>query len=231
MTPVPRHQSAHPDLGQPGWTLTLYAVWAGEMLALIGFSSRVPFLPFFLGDLGVTDVDNQLLWSGGINAVGAAAMALTAPLWGLLADRYGRKPMLLRGLFGGAIVVALMGFSTAPWQLVALRVAEGTLTGTVAAATALIATSAPKPRLGYALGMVQTAVFAGAAGGPLLGGIAYDSLGPRGTFLLAGAMLGSGGGVGPRLFWGGAGGPGGPPPPRARRPAGPPAPRPRPFFL
>jgi DHA1 family multidrug resistance protein-like MFS transporter len=57
----------------------------------------------------------------------------------------------------------------------------------------LIATSAPKPRLGYALGMVQTAVFAGAAGGPLLGGIAYDSLGPRGTFLLAGAMLGSGG--------------------------------------
>jgi DHA1 family multidrug resistance protein-like MFS transporter len=86
-----------------------------------------------------------------------------------------------------------MGFATAPWQLVALRVAEGTLTGTVAAATALIATSAPKPRLGYALGMVQTAVFAGAAGGPLLGGIAYDRLGPRATFWLAGAMLGSGG--------------------------------------
>src|SRR3954454_8650517 len=193
MTSVAGHQPADADVGQPGWKLTLYAVWAGEMLALIGFSSRVPFLPFYLGDLGVTDVDNQLLWSGGINAAGAAAMALTASLWGLLADRYGRKPMLLRGLFGGAIVVALMGLATAPWQLIALRIAEGTLTGTVAAATALIATSAPKPRLGYALGMVQTAVFAGAAGGPLLGGIAYDSLGPRGTFLLAGAMLGSGG--------------------------------------
>jgi DHA1 family multidrug resistance protein-like MFS transporter len=101
--------------------------------------------------------------------------------------------MLLRGLFGGAIVVALMGFATAPWQLVALRVAEGTLTGTVAAATALIATSAPKSRLGYALGMVQTAVFAGAAGGPLLGGFAYDVIGPRATFWLAGAMLGCGG--------------------------------------
>jgi DHA1 family multidrug resistance protein-like MFS transporter len=193
MTSVAGHPSAEPDVGQPGWKLTLFAVWVGEMLALIGFSSRVPFLPFYLGELGVSNVDDQALWAGGVNAAGAAAMALTAPLWGILADRYGRKPMLLRGLFGGAIVVALMGFATAPWQLIALRIAEGTLTGTVAAATALIATSAPKPRLGYALGMVQTAVFAGAAGGPLLGGIAYDSLGPRGTFLLAGAMLGTGG--------------------------------------
>jgi DHA1 family multidrug resistance protein-like MFS transporter len=72
-------------------------------------------------------------------------------------------------------------------------VLEGTLTGTVAAATALIATSAPKRRLGYALGMVQTAVFAGAAAGPLFGGYAYDSIGPRATFVLAGAMLFCGG--------------------------------------
>ena len=71
--------------------------------------------------------------------------------------------MLLRGLFGGAGVVVMMGFASAPWQLLGLRVLEGMLTGTVAAATALIATSAPKRRLGYALGMVQTAVFAGAA--------------------------------------------------------------------
>ena len=67
------------------------------------------------------------------------------------------------------------------------------LTGTVAAATALVATSAPKPRLGYALGMVQTAVFAGAAAGPLFGGFAYDRIGPRATFVLAGAMLFCGG--------------------------------------
>ena len=132
-----------PDAGQPGWNVTLYAVWAGQLLALIGFSSRAPFLPFYLGDLGVTDVAGQALWSGAINAAGAGAMALTAPIWGLLADRYGRKPMLLRGLFGGAVTVALMGFAIAPWQLLALRMLEGALTGTVAAATALVATSAP----------------------------------------------------------------------------------------
>jgi MFS transporter, DHA1 family, multidrug resistance protein len=181
------------DAGQPGWNVTLYAVWAGQLLALIGFSSRVPFLPFYLGDLGVGDVSGQALWSGAINAAGAAAMAITAPIWGLLADRYGRKPMLLRGLFGGAGVVVLMGFASSPWQLLGLRVLEGILTGTVAAATALIATSAPKQRLGYALGMVQTAVFAGAAAGPLFGGYAYDRIGPRATFVLAGAMLFCGG--------------------------------------
>src|SRR5829696_1630162 len=125
------------DAGQPGWNVTLYAVWAGQLLALIGFSSRVPFLPFYLGDLGVGDVSAQTLWSGAINAAGAAAMAITAPIWGLLADRYGRKPMLLRGLFGGAGVVVMMGFASSPWQLLGLRVLEGILTGTVAAATAL----------------------------------------------------------------------------------------------
>ncbi len=184
---------ADPDAGQPGWNATLYAVWAGQVLALIGFSSRVPFLPFYLGDLGVSDVAGQTLWSGAINAAGAGAMAITAPIWGLIADRYGRKPMLLRGLFGGAFVVALMGLASAPWHLLALRVLEGALTGTVAAATALVATSAPKRRLGYALGMVQTAVFAGASAGPLFGGLAYDAIGPRATFEVAAAMLFGGG--------------------------------------
>jgi MFS transporter, DHA1 family, multidrug resistance protein len=193
MTSDSGHEQSDPDAGQPGWNVTLYAVWAGQLLALIGFSSRVPFLPFYLGDLGVDDVSGQALWSGAINAAGAAVMAVTAPIWGLLADRYGRKPMLLRGLFGGAVVVVMMGFATAPWQLLALRVLEGALTGTVAAATALIATSAPKRRLGYALGMVQTAVFAGAAAGPLFGGFAYDRIGPRATFVLAGVMLFCGG--------------------------------------
>ncbi|MCA9879152.1 MAG: MFS transporter [Thermomicrobiales bacterium] len=181
------------DAGQPGWSATLYAVWFGELLALVGFSSRVPFLPFFLGDLGVPDVAGQTLWSGAINAAGAATLAVTAPLWGILADRYGRKPMLLRGLFGGAICVALMGFATSPWQLLVLRVLEGSMTGTVAAAAALVATSAPRHRMGYALGMVQTAVFAGAAGGPLLGGVIYDWVGPRVAFWLAGGMLFAGG--------------------------------------
>ena len=187
------HEEADPDAGQPGWNATLYAVWAGQVLALIGFSSRVPFLPFYLADLGVTSVEGQTLWSGAINAAGAGAMAITAPIWGLIADRYGRKPMLLRGLFGGAFVVALMGLASAPWQLLALRVLEGTLTGTVAAATALVATSAPRRRLGYALGMVQTAVFAGASAGPLFGGLAFDRIGPRATFELAAAMLFGGG--------------------------------------
>jgi MFS transporter, DHA1 family, multidrug resistance protein len=193
MTSDPGPPPADVDAGQPGWHTTLYAVWAGQLLALIGFSSRAAFLPFYVGELGVPDVAGQALWAGAINAAGAGVMAITAPIWGLLADRYGRKPMLLRGLFGGALTVALMGFAVAPWQLLALRMLEGALTGTVAAATALVAASAPRPRLGYALGMVQTAVFAGASAGPLFGGFAYDRVGPRATFELSAAMLFAGG--------------------------------------
>ena len=190
---------ADPEAGQAGWTATLYAVWAGQLLALIGFSSRASFLPFYLGDLGVTDVAGQAIWSGAINAAGAGVMAISAPIWGILADRHGRKPMLLRGLFGGAVTAALMGFAAAPWQLLALRMLEGGLTGTVAAATALVAASAPRKRLGYALGMVQTAVFAGASAGPLFGGFVYDRFGARPAFELGAAML-FGGGVIVALF-------------------------------
>jgi DHA1 family multidrug resistance protein-like MFS transporter len=193
MTSDPSPAPADPEAGQPGWNTTLYAVWAGQILALIGFSSRAAFLPFYVGELGVPDVAGQALWAGAINAAGAGVMAITAPIWGLMADRYGRKPMLLRGLFGGALTVALMGFAVAPWQLLALRMLEGGLTGTVAAATALVAASAPRKRLGYALGMVQTAVFAGASAGPLFGGFAYDRVGPRATFELGAVMLFCGG--------------------------------------
>jgi DHA1 family multidrug resistance protein-like MFS transporter len=86
-----------------------------------------------------------------------------------------------------------MGFATAPWHLLALRLIEGSLTGTVTAATALVATSTPKERLGFGLGLVQTAIFSGAALGPLAGGVLADGLGYRPTFWIASLMMFSAG--------------------------------------
>ena len=171
------------------WRRNLAAIWAVQVLAIVGFSLRVPFLPFFLADLGVTTTDGQALWSGLINAGGAGVMALTAPLWGIVADRRGRRMMLVRAAFAGAFTVGLMGLATAPWQLLGLRLVEGALTGTVTAATVLVSTTTPKARLGFALGMLQTAIFAGASIGPLVGGVLADRIGPRPTFFVAGAML------------------------------------------
>lgn len=172
----------------PRWRRTLYGVWAAQLLVIMGFSMRAPFLPGFFGELGVTTPEGQAYWTGLMLSLGAGMMAFTSPIWGALADKYGRKPMLVRAQFAAFTTITLAAFVTSPWQMLGLRVIEGAMTGTVAAATALIAVSMPRDRLGYGLGMVQTAVFSGSALGPLFGGVIADWFGYRTTFVISGAM-------------------------------------------
>lgn len=190
----PSTDRARGDAAPPiSWRRNLYALWIAQTLAIMGFSLRVPFLPFYLEDLGTTSVEAQVLWSGAINAGGALVMALSAPFWGVLSDRYGRKPMVLRSMFAAMTTIGLMGLATAPWHLLALRFVEGAFTGTVTASTALVAANTPKARVGFGLGLIQTAVFSGASLGPLAGGLLADRIGYRPTFGVASAMLASAG--------------------------------------
>lgn len=175
--------------GAPNWRRTLYALWLAQTLTIVGFSLRTPFLPFFIADLGARSLETQALWAGIINAGGAAVMAVTAPLWGALADRYGRKLMVLRAMLAGSLTISLMAVAASPWQLLALRLLEGGLTGTVTASTTLAAVTVPRDRLGFGLGLMQMAVFSGSAIGPLVGGVLADVIGYRLTFLLAGSLL------------------------------------------
>lgn len=163
-------------------------MWAAQLLVISGFSMRAPFLPGFFGELGVTTPEGQAYWTGLMLSLGAGMMAFTSPIWGALADNYGRKPMLVRAQFAAFATITLAAFVSSPWQMLGLRVIEGAMTGTVAAATALVAVSLPRDRLGYGLGMVQTAVFSGSALGPLFGGVIADMVGFRTTFVISGAM-------------------------------------------
>lgn len=174
--------------GGPKWRRTLYAVWAAQLLVISGFSMRAPFLPAFFGELGVNTAEGQAYWTGLMLSLGAGMMAFTSPIWGALADRYGRKPMLVRAQFAAFVTLGLAAFATSPWHMLGLQILQGAMTGTVAAATALIAVSMPKDRLGYGLGMVQTAVFSGAALGPLFGGVIADMIGYRTAFVISGLM-------------------------------------------
>jgi len=108
--------------------------------------------------------------------------AIMAPIWGMLADRYGRKLMVMRATFAGAILMVLMVFVINVQQLVLLRILHGVFTGTIAAATTLVVSVVPKQYSGVAFGSLQTAVYLGTSLGPLLGGIAADSLGYRSSF-------------------------------------------------
>jgi DHA1 family multidrug resistance protein-like MFS transporter len=175
--------------GKISWRRNLYAIWVAQLLAIMGFNMRTPFMPMFLGEIGVETTEGQALWTGIILSVGAGMMAFASPFWGAMADRKGRKPMLLRSQFGAFLTIGLTAFVLSPWQMLGLRVVEGVLAGTVTAATALIATTMPRERLGYGLGLVQTAVFSGSALGPLVGGILADAVGYRETFVIASLML------------------------------------------
>jgi DHA1 family multidrug resistance protein-like MFS transporter len=171
------------------WKRNLYVIWAAELAAIAGFSVVMPFLPYYVQELGVTDLREVELWSGVLFASQAVTMVIFAPIWGALADRHGRKLMIQRATFGGAVVLTAMAFVHNVWQLALLRTLQGALTGTVPAAMTLVASSTPRDRSGYALGMLQMAVWAGASVGPLLGGVVADLWGYHAAFLVTGGLL------------------------------------------
>jgi DHA1 family multidrug resistance protein-like MFS transporter len=173
------------------WQRNLYAIVAAQTVAMIGFGIAQPFLPFYLQELGVETVDEVAFWVGLISSMQPIFMALSAPMWGLLADRYGRKPMLVRAMIGGSLTWGLAGLVGGPEQLAALRIMGGVFSGTVAAATTLVAVSTPRQHAGYSLGLLQTAIFSGNFLGPLVGGIIGSTLGYRAAFVLSGILLGA----------------------------------------
>ena len=171
------------------WQRTLIVVWFAEFVSLIGFAMVMPFLPFYVEDLGISDPDQIKFWAGLIISAQAITMAIFAPIWGSVADRYGRKLMLERAMLGGSVILGLMAFVQTPQQLVVLRLIQGCITGTVPAATALIASIVPRDRKGVALGWLQMGVWAGVSVGPLVGGLIADTMGIRISFIITGACL------------------------------------------
>jgi DHA1 family multidrug resistance protein-like MFS transporter len=114
---------------------------------------------------------------------------LISPLWGSIADRYGKKPMVVRAMAGGAITVFLMGFVRTAEELIILRILQGLLSGVISASSALVASIIPKDKSGYSMGILQIGVWTGVSMGPLLGGIFADVFGFRSTFVITGILL------------------------------------------
>ena len=171
------------------WEKSFYAIFAGEILALIGFTACIPIIPFFIRDLGVSDPSSLNIWVGACATATAVSMFVFAPLWGQLADSRGKRLMLLRAMIGGAVVIALMSATTRPWQVLVLRGLQGALTGTVSAAVVLVATISPRERIGFTLGVLQTGIYVGSSVGPALGGLLSDLFGYRITFLVTSVFL------------------------------------------
>lgn len=172
------------------WRRNLAALWFAEFTAIFGFSFAFPFLPVFLHvDLGVRDPHQLAFWAGLAGGASGAGLAVASPIWGAVADRYGRRPMLVRAMIGGGLTVGLMSLAQSPLQLVILRVVQGATSGTIAAANALVATETPRERVGWALGVLTSSVALGGALGPLVGGLAGAVFGLRVLFAAGGLLL------------------------------------------
>ena len=171
------------------WKVNLAAAWVAQFLCIAGFTAAFPFTPFFIRELGVTGVDQVALWSGVITAAGSVSMAIISPVWGVLADRHGRKLMVERAAFAGAVIMASMALSGSVEQLLVLRILQGLFTGTIAAFAALVAAFSPSERLGFSMGAIQMAVYTGISVGPMIGGFVADQVGYRWTFAATGVFL------------------------------------------
>ena len=169
------------------WERNLYSLWIGRFVPIVGMTMMMPFLPLYIRELGVTGTEAVKLWSGLIYAAPFMIGVFMQPIWGIMGDRYGRKPMVVRGMFGVAAASFLMGFTHSIFQLLILRFFQGVFSGFNAPSLALQASCTPENRIGQALGTLQTALVSGVIVGPLLGGLLSHLMGYRPIFFCTGA--------------------------------------------
>jgi DHA1 family multidrug resistance protein-like MFS transporter len=179
----PRFQPLEP------WQRAQYLVVLTVALAHIGFDVTQPFIPLYVRYLGVTDLADAAIWSGLIVGISPLTGAFIGPLWGGLADRFGRKPMVLRAL----LMISLLQFvqAAAPdvgW-LFGARFVMGLIAGFTPMAMSLAISLGPREQIGRAIGLVQAAQFLPLAISPPIGGLISDTLGLRANFILTGVML------------------------------------------
>ncbi|HFU4077970.1 TPA: multidrug efflux MFS transporter [Streptococcus suis] len=175
------------DDGSSYWKQNLKVAWLGNFLTGTSFTLVMPFISVFVEELGVGPGLVEY-YAGLAVSTNALAAALMAPIWGSLADRYGRKPMMVRAAFVMIFTMGGMAFVPNVFWLLVLRVLNGVFTGYIPNATALIASQVPKDKTGYALGTLSTGAVAGNLIGPTLGGVLAEMFGVHTVFLLVGLL-------------------------------------------
>lgn len=171
------------------WKVNLISVWFGCFFTGLAISQILPFLPLYVSQLGVSSHEALSMWSGLTFSVTFLISAIVSPMWGSLADRKGRKLMLLRASLGMAIAILLQAFASNVWQLFLLRALMGLTSGYIPNAMALVASQVPRERSGWALSTLSTAQISGVIGGPLMGGFLADHVGLRAVFIITAILL------------------------------------------
>lgn len=171
------------------WKRTFYVLFFAQMISSIGFSSCYPFIPLYVKSLGGVsslslDVLAGLAFSGH-----ALTMMITSPVWGVLADRWGRKRMVIRALFCSAVTLFAMSMANSAEGFVLIRMVQGATAGVMGAVNAMVASTVPRHRVGFAMGLMQVAIGLGLGLGPLVGGVVADVYSYQVAFQVTGVQV------------------------------------------
>ncbi|MBR6823824.1 MAG: MFS transporter [Firmicutes bacterium] len=174
----------------PLWKRNLYIIYTTQLTAMCAFGFVFPFISFYLQEMGIPAGSDQLNFYVALSTLlPSLAMAIFAPIWGRMADRYGRKKMMLRAQFCASAALVLMGLAPNAETFLVLRFIQGIFTGTLAAANAFIAANTPSDKISYSIGLMTSANFLGFSFGPVIGGFAAEIVGYRGCFFIGSVLV------------------------------------------
>ncbi|REJ31780.1 MAG: hypothetical protein DIU83_11125 [Bacillota bacterium] len=171
----------------PYYRRNLYVLWPATFLVSASWTQVIPFLPLFMAQLGVEE--NLNFWSGLAVSAHFITGMIMMPVWGKLADRYGRKPMLVRAGLSLSLIYFLTSLSTEAWHVVAARLANGALTGFIPMSISLVGTNTPPQYSARYVASVQTSSAIGTIVGPVIGGTLAGIFGVRGSLQASAALV------------------------------------------
>ncbi len=171
------------------WKCNLLMLWLSQIMVMAGYDALNPFISLFLREeLGLTDPKRLAFFISAYQSASLIGYGISNPIWGFLGDRYGMKPMLLRGTFLTAFFWPMMAYVKSPWVLIAIRCTTSILAGTTAASQMMVARTAPAERQGFALGILTTAIWGGGMIGNVIGGLIIHYFNYKSAFWTCGIM-------------------------------------------
>ena len=173
---------------QINWKQNLFFIWLSQFLALAGFGMCMPFIPLFMREVLQVEESMRGVYVSAFSFAGMTSLCVATAFWGVVADKFGRKLMLLRASYGAALLYPLLAFAPNVYVLILTRFLCSFFSGTVNPAQTLLVSTTPQERQGFVLGALSTATWSGNMLGYFLGGILVNYFGYRTAFLSSGAL-------------------------------------------
>jgi len=166
------------------WKIVLFLMVCFAFLMCASYTMLIPFLPLYMQNELKATSDEIAMWSGFTFSITFAVSAFMSPIWGKLSDKMGKKPMIIRSSILLAITYLLGGLVRSPFELFLVRAFQGIAAGLWPACLVMLSYSVPKNKLGFCMGLMQSANICGGILGPLMGGVLATTFGMRNSFFI-----------------------------------------------